>query len=851
MIGHYRPFRADHAWTVACVVAMACSVISSGCSDPKLNKVDSSESAPVGDPLPSQADAESLLQKVRNVYATATTYTDNATVVFYGVPKATGTERIVPFTESYLAFERPNLLHVSYTKNIASPQEEDYEIVSDGLTVRSSANELPDQLHEAVAPVWLTVENFIPEPALRRAVLENAIENTFPQLAMLLSTDSERELFPGENRFRQLTDDEIEGDSFHRLEWSGAAGKRVLWIDPAQYSIRRMQIPIESQRKLLDPRKEYSTVSVWIDFAGVEIDADIDPKVFKFAVPDGARRVRRFIPSPPAPPPEYLGKPIGDFAFRTLTGETVTPESLRGKVALLDFWTTKCPPCRAQTPVLNDVYQQFRESDDFAFIAVSLDSRVVPNEAVAKTLVSWGGEMPVVRDRDSTSVSLLNIRNTPSLMAIDREGRVQSFQVGAHRSPDALIDLVQRMMDGEDLIATDRQQHAEFVAKYDAALDAAEIRGSLVETEAGRREVPARKLPTKLRLTQLWQTDQQAISRPDALLVTGQDERILVLDDGQAIVELDVDGEVLARHALPDHPERADGFLRSWSNDQGERWTLASGAGWQQVYVFDQNWQQVLAFPDDKHSGIGDVLFDDLTGSGTPVMHVGYWGGLGVQGGTLDARQLWSNRRLDHVFQLANGPTQVASDGADDSVAGRRTLWCTSTRGTLLQLGGDGKSVKERYVPGQAIVYAATQSDGQMSCGMAVRGTGEYTVVGFDNADRVEWEYALPTGEYTDHLPRITSVVMPDGAPAWLVAAANGSLHWLDLSGRLLARCDYGDLLTGISMQSMQGKSILLVSTAQGVTAWQVESSATEAEGDESSDSETSTQSDEQSADEL
>ncbi|NOZ40116.1 MAG: redoxin domain-containing protein [Planctomycetes bacterium] len=420
------------------------------------------------------------MEKMRGVYREAKSYTDNATVVFHAVVRSTGGEVETPFTRTSVAFERPNKLHVTYTKNISSPEEERYEVVSNGVVVRSSAKEIPLQIHEAIAPLELSAENFIPEPALRGAVLENGIENTLPQVALLLESDKERTVFPGEDQARTLADAELDGIPYHRLELPSPEGKRVLWIDPQRFTLRRMEIPIDDQREQINDHNQYTKFSLWIDFDSVMLDPEIESATFQLALPEKARRVRRFIPPPPAGPPEFLGKPVGPFSFATLDGEEVTPETLAGKVVVLDFWFTNCPPCKAQTPVLNQVYEHFKDSGDVAFYAVSTDSRVVDNEVVAKTLLSWGGHMPLVRDLRQTGNRILNVRKTPSLLLIDRESRLQTFQVGFHQTPEPLIKAIERLVDGEDIPTAEREKYAQALAKYEQTLDAATIEDPIV-----------------------------------------------------------------------------------------------------------------------------------------------------------------------------------------------------------------------------------------------------------------------------------------------------------------------------------------------------------------------------------
>ena len=61
-----------------------------------------------------------------------------------------------------------------------------------------------------------------------------------------------------------------------------------------------------------------------------------------------------------------------DFSAKDITGQTVKLSELKGKVVLLDFWATWCPPCRVEIPNLLEIYRQFKNKN-FVLISVSLD----------------------------------------------------------------------------------------------------------------------------------------------------------------------------------------------------------------------------------------------------------------------------------------------------------------------------------------------------------------------------------------------------------------------------------------------------------------------------------------------
>ncbi|NOY29944.1 MAG: redoxin domain-containing protein [Planctomycetes bacterium] len=776
------------------------------------------------DPSPSKAEtkvdgmtAAELVEKMRSTYLQAKSYTDNASYVRRAVLRGEGVERETTFFQMSLAFERPNKLRFRFHEAGGSPSGgHDYDIASDGTKVRSSASSVPRQVHEAIAPLALTPENFIPEPEMRAAILGVSLENLYPPLLMLMADPKQRLIFP-EDSDPQFLDEQKLGDvDCYRIRMSSPSGKRVLWIDKASTLLRRMELPIESQLKLLNPNDMFSQISIYVDFEDNTRDAEIDTASFELEIPEGVRRVRRFIPPAPAGPSPDLGKPVGDFRFATLEGKEVNKETLAGKLVILDFWFTGCPPCKLQTPILEKVYQAFKENEEVAFYSVSTDPTRISSEVVAKTMVDWGGSMPVLRDSESSGYEKLKIRVTPSVVVLDREGRLQRFQTGMHSHPEPLINAIQKLLDGEDLAANAMEEHERQLAEYEQVLDAATIKDSIVSVDVARPEIPPRRLPEHLQVEQLWQSTTEQLKQPGAVLALEEGASVAVLDAGMEIVVLDSAGAILGRHALPEHPEQRNGFLRSALDGEGQRWVLASGVGWQQVFLFNQQWESTLSFPDEAHSGIGDVLLADVAGTGTPVMYVGYWGGLGVQGGTLDGRRLWSNRRLDHVLQVAQGP----------SVSPQRKIWCTSTRGTVMQLSADGKPVKELYVTGHSLMAVAVAETGEESsarfCGLAVAEVGQYSVVGFDLEGSVQWQYELPQGEYTRQVPRIQPVRLGKEKSAWLVAAADGSLHWLSPTGELLDQFHYGEALTGVAMSYTDDAATLWIATDENLTAWEI-----------------------------
>ena len=108
--------------------------------------------------------------------------------------------------------------------------------------------------------------------------------------------------------------------------------------------------------------------------------------------------MKRLIGPPPPTPSELLGKPAPEFSFTGVDGAAVSKKSLAGKVAVIDFWFTNCPPCQQSFPLLNSVYEKYKGSDRVAFVAVSIDPNDVGDAQIRDTARKWGGSFPLARD---------------------------------------------------------------------------------------------------------------------------------------------------------------------------------------------------------------------------------------------------------------------------------------------------------------------------------------------------------------------------------------------------------------------------------------------------------------------
>ena len=121
-----------------------------------------------------------------------------------------------------------------------------------------------------------------------------------------------------------------------------------------------------------------------------------------------------------------IGKPVKDFAFRLMDGRHYDITANRGKVILIDFWATWCPPCVKGIPFLKEMYSKYA-SHGFDIIAISLDSaQKAVTDYLKKEQIKWPVRFSGEGWMDKTA-RLFKVNLIPSYWLIDRNGILRDF----------------------------------------------------------------------------------------------------------------------------------------------------------------------------------------------------------------------------------------------------------------------------------------------------------------------------------------------------------------------------------------------------------------------------------------
>lgn len=128
--------------------------------------------------------------------------------------------------------------------------------------------------------------------------------------------------------------------------------------------------------------------------------------------------------------------------MQMLDGSYTTLEQLRGKVVLVNFWATWCPPCRFEMPGFQKVYDA-QKAKGFTIIGLSADEG--SREHVVGFLKQRGITYPVGMATDNTLTAFGGVNAFPTSFLIDRKGRIR-YRVSGIFAEVALREAVERLL---------------------------------------------------------------------------------------------------------------------------------------------------------------------------------------------------------------------------------------------------------------------------------------------------------------------------------------------------------------------------------------------------------------------
>jgi thiol-disulfide isomerase/thioredoxin len=121
-------------------------------------------------------------------------------------------------------------------------------------------------------------------------------------------------------------------------------------------------------------------------------------------------------------------QPMPPFLVNDLNGQMISTAQLHGKVVIVNFWATWCPPCQEEIPEMMELQKEFQGK--LQIIGVSMDDG--PEEPVKQFADKIGMNYPIVMGNDGLPEEYGGIPALPTSFVIDPEGRVVQKHVGLY-----------------------------------------------------------------------------------------------------------------------------------------------------------------------------------------------------------------------------------------------------------------------------------------------------------------------------------------------------------------------------------------------------------------------------------
>jgi len=139
--------------------------------------------------------------------------------------------------------------------------------------------------------------------------------------------------------------------------------------------------------------------------------------------------------------------PAPDFTLEDMDGKKFSLKDYRGKVVLLNFWATWCPPCRREIPSMERIYEHFKDKD---FVVLALNQM----EDIDPVFIYLGGlevspTFPVLFDKDSSVSRAYEVLGLPTTYLIDKNGTIRFRAIGGREfdHPDVEKLILQLMQE--------------------------------------------------------------------------------------------------------------------------------------------------------------------------------------------------------------------------------------------------------------------------------------------------------------------------------------------------------------------------------------------------------------------
>jgi len=133
-----------------------------------------------------------------------------------------------------------------------------------------------------------------------------------------------------------------------------------------------------------------------------------------------------------------------DFTLKTPTGKIYTLSDFHGQAVLVNLWATWCPPCRAEMPTIEKMYQEYK---DQGFMVLAVDMTYQDDAfAIVPFTKEHGLTFPILIEETGEVASAYQMRSLPSSYFINRAGIVTEVVIGGPMAEALLRTRIEQIL---------------------------------------------------------------------------------------------------------------------------------------------------------------------------------------------------------------------------------------------------------------------------------------------------------------------------------------------------------------------------------------------------------------------
>ncbi len=118
------------------------------------------------------------------------------------------------------------------------------------------------------------------------------------------------------------------------------------------------------------------------------------------------------------------------FELQSSDGSMIRSSELRGKILVLDFWTTWCAVCKKSFPEFQGIIAKFKNHPEVVFLAVNTGEGGDSFETALDFVKRHGYTFPFAYDPNSVLSKKMNVTNYPTVVVIDQTGKMRFRHIG-------------------------------------------------------------------------------------------------------------------------------------------------------------------------------------------------------------------------------------------------------------------------------------------------------------------------------------------------------------------------------------------------------------------------------------